>query len=859
MKKITIIDGYSLFFRAYYATAYKGEDTILKTSTGTPINAIYTFINMIFPILAKIHEGDGFIVALDTGKKTFRHELLEDYKGTRNEVPHSLIVQFPILRDALSSFNIKYVEFDGYEADDIAGTIASMASDSNIKVELYTSDKDYLQLVSDNITLNLIKKSIKEVSKITPNNFYSLYDINPNQVNDYKGLKGDSSDNLKGIPGIGEKTAKTLLNDYGSLENIYNNLDSLKGKLKENLITYRKEGELCKRLATICKNINLPYVLEDFIYHGYQFDKADNFIKHYELKSINSKLSNIKKIEEVFHLEEDFNYSDSLPSNFNDIKKVSILIDYVGTSYHEASIEGISLKLDETLYYVQLDDIKNNEQFKNFLESGDYKLYCYNYKELYYLFKINNITLPEALIDASLACYLLDSNNEINYNLTFSYFSIDIVDYKENSKLATLQMADSLFKIESLIINELKENDLYELYTNIEIKLSLILAEMEIEGFPISKTSLLDMKTIYENKIEDIKNKIFSLENEFNISSPKQLADVLFLKRGIKSPTKKLSTSIDVLLKIRNEDPIVDLIIEFRKYSKILSTYINGLLTYIKDDDKIHSIFNNLITTTGRLSSSEPNLQNISIKDEEGKQIRKAFFYKDSEPYYLLSYDYSQVELRLLAHLSNCEKLIDAFNNDEDIHEATARHIFKIDNVSADYRRKAKTINFGIVYGISDFGLKEEIGCSLKEAKEIIFSFYNEYPEIRQYKEECIKYVEEHEYIKTVFNRRRYISDIHSDNFQKREFAKRAAMNLTIQGSAADIIKIAMIKIYNLFNERNIDAKLISTIHDELIFKIHKKDLSEAENLIKNIMENVVDLKVKLKVNGGHSKNWMDL
>lgn len=857
MKKLIVIDGYSLLFRAYYATAYKGEDTILKTSFGLPINAIFTFANMVFPILSKLGKDDGIVVALDTGHKTKRHEIYKEYKANRTAVPESLTVQMPILREFLDSLNVFHYEETGYEGDDVAGSIAKQAQAQGIDVEVYSSDHDYLQLVDDHIIINLIKKGTKDIVPETMDNFYELNNFYPSQLADYKGLRGDSSDNLIGIPGVGDKTAILLLNEYKTLDNLYANIDAIKGKLKENLITYKDQGLLSRELAVIDINLALPFKMDSLLYKGYEFDKINSFIQKYELKSMVGKLGKLKEYKKVQEISLDFENPKyiQIPNckNLENIKSLGIGANYDYDNYHKSKVEGFALFDGNDNFYITYLDAKKDEYFKKILENGSVIKFLYDYKALYYILKKINIHLSLPTFDLALAVYMLDSNQKTDIITCFHYFDTTISDKETDPITHCVDVAQKCFELEDNVIKMLKQKDLFELYNTVEIPLSKVLSDMEYEGFPLDKEILLSFKKEYEEKIASLQNAIFEMAGEeFNIASPTQLGPVLKRMLGIDDDKKLKTTSID-MLKHYDDNPFVALVLDYRKYNKLLSTYVLGLLDSVYSDGKIHCIFNQTTTTTGRLSCSEPNLQNITVRDEEGKYIRKAFYYKD-ENYVILSFDYSQIELRLLAHIANCPKLQQAFINNEDIHTSTAKYIFNKDSVTALERRKAKAVNFGIVYGISDYGLKEQIGVPLTEAKEIITRFYENYPEVRLYANNTIKNLEKYGYVKTIFNRIRYIPEIFDPDFHKREFAKRAATNVPIQGSAADLIKIAMIHIADLL--KGYDSKMVLQIHDELIFKMNVNELESLMPKIKELMENVIKLNVPLKVDGGYAKDW---
>lgn len=859
MKKLIIIDGYSLLFRAYYATAYKGEDTILRTTNGTPINAVFTFGNMLFPILQKLSKEDGIIVALDTGHKTKRHDEFIDYKANRTSPPESLKVQFPIIREFLDSLNIFHYEEIGYEADDIAGSVAKKAEKDGIDVEIYTSDHDYLQLVDDKITVNIIKKGIKDIIPETPKNFVEINGILPSQIPDFKGLRGDSSDNLPGIKGVGDKTANDLLNKYSSFDDIYDHINEIKGKLKDNLLCYKDQGIMCKHLAIIEQNVALPFETSSLMYKGYKPLIAKSFIDKYEMKSLTAKLVKIKEFEDnemfISFNETSYEIIDTC-INLENEKELGFAANFQNNDPHNSKIIGFSFYSKNQSYYIDFSKAIRDPSFKKIIESNSINKYVYEYKPLRYILRKNGILLSNPTFNITLAVYMLDSNIKVTPKTCFLYFGLQLPIQESDSVLFTTEIAKNSFLLKDKITAILKQKELFELFNNVELPLSKVLCDMEFEGFPIDKNFLLVLKKEYMQNISELEKTIHLLSGQdFNISSPSQVQQVLLKVLNLNASELK-DTSVDTL-KHYEDNPLVSLILEYRKNSKMLSTYVIGLLDCInKEDNKIHCIFNQVATTTGRLSSSNPNLQNISVRDPDSKIIRKAFYYSDSN-YTILSYDYSQIELRLLAHISNCQKLKEAFINGEDIHSATARHVFKTNDVTPLQRRKAKAVNFGIVYGISAYGLKEQVDCSLSEAKEIIDEFYKVYPEVSDYANNTIDFLKKHGYVKTIFNRVRYLPEIFDGDFHKREFAKRAAINVPIQGSAADLIKIAMIKIYDLLT--NYDSKMVLQIHDELIFKMNVNEIDELAPKIKDIMENVIHLDVPLIVDGGHAKTWYDI
>ena len=865
MKKLVIVDGNSLLFRAYYATSFTG--TIMRRKDGFPTNAIFGFSNMMNKIISTLKDGDLLFVSFDTGKKTFRHKEMETYKAQRKPIDEDLKLQLPVARDLLKAMGVFYYELEGYEGDDLAGTVAKIGSNANLEVDVYTSDKDYLQLINDNISIYMITKGIKETKIMNKESLFNEMGLTPDQIRDYKGLMGDPSDNIKGIPGVGEKTAIKLLQQYSSLEGIIEAMKNDKSKLAQKILDNQDLGKFCKHIATIDTDVPLPFTLEDLEYSGYDFNELSSFYTKEEFYSLLKKLKpNSKKRNINKSTEKSIKFEKILISSFKDLPNniSTFVLDYNQTNYHHANVNNVIFADDKNVYIYDYSLAKKDKDFINFITNEEIKKATFDSKAMYVLLNKDHIQLNGITFDLLLASYLLDSSLANDPITVCAYFGENILSndqvtlFDDNS--STYNLTYVINSIKNEVIASLKEIDCYDLYNNIELKLAIVLAKMEIEGFPLNKEALNVINEKYKIVLNELTEKIDELAGvKINLSSPKQVADLLFNKLMLPS-NKKQSTSIEILNNIKHLHPIVPLLIEYRKYSKLISTYTSGLSDYIFPDGKIHALFNQALTTTGRLSSSEPNLQNISVRDEEGKLIRKAFFY-DEDNLSLLSLDYSQIELRLLAHMANVSLLIKAFNEGKDVHEQTAREIFNIPNdeeVPSNLRRKAKTVNFGIVYGISDWGLAEQLSCPVQEAKTIINNFYLVYPEIKTYFDNVVEFATKNNYVTTLFKRRRYILELNSDNYQTREFGKRAAQNAPIQGTAADLIKMAMIKIDEEITKQQLKSKLILQIHDELIFKIYPEEKEIMYNLVKSTMENIYPLKVKLEVDGSCAKTWYD-
>ena len=865
MGKLTIIDGNSLLFRAYFATAYPGME-IMRNQEGIPTNAIFAFSNMINKIVASLKEGEGIIVAFDAAKHNFRHDALETYKANRKPAPKELVEQFPIARDFLRNFGIFQFEEEGFEGDDIAGTIAKKAEAAGYEVTIYTSDRDFLQLVDNKITVNIIRKGLSDVVAMTPSLVKETYGFEPMQIIDYKGLRGDSSDNLPGIPGIGEKTAVKLIEEYGSFDNIIAHATEIKGKVGEAIKENEEIGRISRDLAIIKTDIDLPFTIEDTIYEGYSFKAINEFCQKYGLKQFLSKVSpKWKKSEGGVVLE--VNKVSSLEGLELD-KEFGIALDYEDyEDYYRSEIFGMALSDKNHHYYISIEDAKKDKKLLEILESSEYKKYCFDYKAIKVSLSNNDIVINGLEFDILIASYLLDTTIKNSPQTVFNLYGVDISSKAQEDSMSlfssenpdyTCQIAYNSYALASKVKAELVKISTYDLYESVELPLIDTLANIEIEGFPLDTKVLDEFGDIYKAKLKEIEQEIYDLAGEkFNISSSKQTAVILYEKLGLPS-NKKGSTSFDNLKELVDKHPVVNKILEYRKYSKLISTYIEGLKPHVYKDGKIHACFNQALTQTGRLSSSNPNLQNISIRDEEGKMIRKAFYYPHHE-YEILSLDYSQIELRILAHLSGCESLKKVFESHEDIHTATAKKVFNLEGEPTPLqRRKAKAVNFGIIYGISDWGLSEQLEIPVNESREIINSFYKAFPEVNEFFKDLLSKAMENGYVSTMLGRRRYLRELHDSNYQVREFAKRAAMNAPIQGSAADLIKIAMIRTEKALKDAGLKTKMVLQIHDELIFKVPKEEKERAYEIVKSIMTSAMDLSVPLEVDGGFGLSWYD-
>lgn len=861
-KEIIIIDGNSLLFRAYYATSYGDVDSIMRTSKGTPTNAIFAFGNMLCKILRGVKKGDSIFVGFDCDSHTFRKEEFADYKANRKPAPQELITQFPISRELLDALGIKHYEEHGIEADDICGTVAKNASKAGYKVTIYTSDKDYLQLVDKNITVSLLKVGLSKMEEVTDENIRELYGLTPSQIIDYKGLRGDSSDNYPGIPGVGEKTAVKLLEEYGDFPTIIQAAKDgkISGKVGQNIVKYEDQANKSFHLAHIIIDANLPFGLEDLVYEGYDMAKVSEFSEKYELRQLPVRLPVGFKKESS---KNDDKLTAVLSTETPIENLIGLFLDMEYSDYHESELYGVSIFDGSKSTYYAIEDIMKNDELQKSLQSPSIKKSVFDAKATSYVLSKFSIEIEGIEDDIMLAAYLLESSNPSDIVSSFRMFGADI----DELSLLPLQteredrankISRNCYILHNKIDAKLASINANDLYHKMEIPLANVLMKMEKEGITVDKDILEAYGREFVRKRDEASEAVFLLAGKrFNLNSPKQIADVLFNDLKLRS-TKGNSTSVEALSSIADDHPIVPLILRFRKYSKLVSTYTDGLIPHIKKDGKIHTYFNQALTTTGRLSSSSPNLQNISSIDEESKKIKEAFHYAD-EGYSLLSLDYAQIELRILAELSNCKKYKEVFIADRDLHTETAKLIFNTEDITKEERRKAKAVNFAVIYGTTIFGLSEQIGCSQYEAKEIIKGFYRSYPEIEAYLSKVASEAEQNGYVSTMFGHRRYVQNIHDPIYSVRERAKREAINAPVQGSAAELIKVAMIKIDDFLKEGNYRTKLLLQIHDELIFAVPDDELEFMKGKISEIMTNAIPLSVPLKAEATTGKRWYDL
>lgn len=856
MEKVVLVDGNNLLFRSYYATLYTGN--IMRNRDGFPTNGLYGFVNMINKIVAE-ENPKYMMVAFDIGK-TFRHEKYKDYKGGRRETPEDLKVQFPIAKKILTAMGIKYLECEGYEADDIIGTISSWCDkDPEYEALIVSSDKDLLQLISDETVVKLLKpKDYIVMDKAT---FIQTYGFEPIKMIDLKALMGDASDNIPGVKGIGEKTAIKLLTQYGSLDGIYENIDNIKGSTHEKLVTGNEDAYYSKELVTIYREVPLNITWDDLLYgneNTNELIQLYNELNFYSLlkkassnkKNVNTNIDNFKIIQDI--------------SLINIDRDTAIYVDTTLGNYHDASINGIALYNDSMAVYIPFDVIENNI---NFLDVP-YNFYTYDYKKLLVVFNKYNIKIDNVIFDTMISGYLLNYDVKDDIGYLANLLDFDIPSYNKNDilsdeKVALINITKAKFIYDSKtkLYNEMVNENVTSLFENIEMPLAKVLANMEIQGIRVNKKILEEMGEEIKIKLELITKDIYNYAGcEFNINSSKQLGEILFDK--LKLPHAKKNkigyvTDADTLKKLI-DFPIVNKILEYRALAKLYSTYIEGIISTIREDNKIHTIYTQTLTRTGRLSSIEPNLQNIPMRSEYGRLIRKAFLPEDDSV--ILSADYSQIELRVFAHLSGVKDLIEAFKNNEDIHTKTAMDIFKVPSlgVTKNMRRQAKAVNFGILYGISSYGLSEDLGIPVKEAKEFINKYFETYPGVKDYMNKEIADATKDGYVKTIMNRKRIIEELNSSNYNVRSMGERMALNTPIQGSASDILKKAMVEIYDVFEKNNMKSKMLVQVHDELIFNVYNDEIDRVKKIVHDIMTNVFELSVPLEVDIETGNNWYE-
>lgn len=871
MDKIILLDGNSLSYRAFYAMP------ALQNKSGLYTNSIYGFTLMLERMLEDIKPKYA-LVAFDKGKQTFRHKTYQDYKGTRDKTPSELVEQFGYVRELLDSYGIKYEEHFDYEADDIIGSYAKLAEKAGLEVIIISGDKDLTQLASDNITIYYTRRGVTEVDHYTPEFINEKYGLSPEQIIDMKGLMGDKSDNIPGIAGIGEKTAIKLLAEYKTVENVLDNIDNISGKkLKERLAEGKEDALLSKELATIFTEVPVENKLEDLTFSENRSKKKELFEK-LEFVSFLKKLAENDDVDVDGKEEKELEIINADGKTELSFENSSLHIECFTEDYHNSDVVNIAVYKDENVYIFSEDNFFENKFVRNYLESDAEKV-VYDYKKILYIAKRNGISdIAGNVFDVKIAAYLLDVTvktelDKIVFNTLGNIIESEEEIYGKGVKrtLPTneilypylAQVVKSIFDLKEIQSARLKEENMDSLYKNIEIKVARVLANMEFEGIHVSKKALEDMSDELDERIKILEASIHTLAgSEFNIASPKQLGIVLFEDLGL-PPVKKTktgySTSVEVLEQLQHSHEIIPLIMEYRVLTKLNSTYAKGLVKDITRKGEIHTRYEQTLTQTGRLSSVNPNLQNIPTRIEEGKKIRKAFI-PASDDRVILSIDYSQIELRVLAHMAQDKGMIDAFTHDLDIHTKTASEVngVSLDEVTPTMRREAKAVNFGIVYGISDFGLSNNLGITRKRAKEFIDKYLETFSGVNKYMTDIVEFAKEHGYVETLYNRRRALPEINAKNKIVASLNARLAMNTPIQGTAADIIKLAMINAFEYIEETKVDAKLLLQVHDELIFDVNKNVIDEFTNQMVKIMEEAVELDVKLKAEASSGSSWYD-
>ena len=899
MSRLILVDGNSIMNRAFYGIM---GSKMLTTSDGTYTNAVYGFLSILFKIEEDLNP-DYIAVAFDLKGPTERHKMYEGYKANRHGMPDELAQQMPIIKDVLKAMNIKIIEKQGYEGDDILGTLSKEAEEQGIDVTILSGDRDTFQLTSDKVTVRIPRTKMGK----TENEDYDRtrvleeYGIEPKELIEVKGLMGDTSDNIPGIPGVGEKTALNLIRHYKTIDNLYKEVETneslidVKGKLKEKILENKELAYLSRKLGEINRQAPIETSVEELkkqewnnqeVYNLFKYLRFNRYIDRFNMENSNAGQT---PNEQLFE-KEAVNEVEKIKEIIEKAKKENELIYYIETDELETKDTIINKKIksisvyDKELkkaYYILLEEDKI-QLFKEIFEDNNVKKIGYKQKIDYILLREKEINVSNFYYDIELAAYILNPT-ESKYNLeklAIDYLKLDINEYnkKEEKQINLFEAQENkteneiekncmyvytIYNVYEKTMEKLKETNQLDLFNNIEMPLVKVLADMQYIGIYVDKNELVEFGNTLKNEIEKLTGEIYKLAGEeFNINSTKQLGIILFEKMKlpvVKKTKSGYSTDVEVLEKLKNENEIVSKILDYRQLVKLNSTYVEGLIPYINDkDNRIHSYFHQTVTATGRISSSEPNLQNIPTRFDLGKQIRKVF--KPKEGYVFVDADYSQIELRVLAHIADDEHMIEAFNNNEDIHRQTASKVFDIpmEEVTSKQRSDAKAVNFGIVYGISDFGLGEQLGISRKQAKLYIEQYLDKYQKIKEFMENIKESAKKEGYVETLFNRRRYIPEMNSNNYMVRQFGARVAMNTPIQGTAADIMKIAMIKLFNELKERKLESNILLQIHDELLLEVKKEEKDKVEKLLKDSMEGAMQLKVPLKVELSEADNWYE-
>ena len=903
MSRLLLVDGNSIMNRAFYGIM---GSKMLMTADGTYTNAVYGFLAILFKIEEDLNP-DYIAVAFDLKAPTARHKMYEGYKANRHGMPDELAMQMPIIKEILQDMNITIIEKEGYEADDVLGTLSKRGEKEGLEVTILSGDRDTFQLTSDHITVRIprTKAGKTEVEDFDKNKIMEVYGLEPKQLIEVKGLQGDTSDNIPGVPGVGEKTALSIVKEYGSIENLYKELEagqalSIKGKTREKIVENKDLALMSKELGTINVNVPIEETIQSLERKEWNNEavlskfKELKFNRYIERFSLKEEEKNVKtETKDLFEIKElEIKDIDNIISKIKENKQIIYYLDKESqkesTNIINKKINAISIILENTVYYISIENQEEIIKFKEIFESKAIEKISYKIKEDYIILKELGINMQNLSFDIEIAAYLLNptASKYVIENLANDYLSLDINEYieslgitkNENTQMNLFEANNAqesskkyeiafitygVKELKNVLEKKLEEQNSLQLFKEIEMPLATVLAKMQYEGMYIDKDELIEFGKELKSGIEDLTKQIYELAGEeFNINSTQQLGNILFEKLKLTSSkkTKKgYSTDVDALEKIKKEHPIVEKILEYRSLVKLNSTYVEGILPYINEKTKrIHSYFHQTVTATGRISSTEPNLQNIPTRFELGKNLRKVF--KPKQGYVFIDADYSQIELRVLAHISQDEHMLEAFRNGEDIHKQAASKVLgiPIEKVTKEQRSAAKAVNFGIVYGISDFGLAEQLGTTRKKAKEYIEQYLEKYSGIDKFMKDVVEEAKEKGYVETLFNRRRYIPELKSNNYMVRQFGARAAMNTPIQGTAADIMKIAMVNLNKNLEESNIDAKIILQVHDELILEVDDKDKEQAKELLKSCMEGAVKLTVPLEVEVSEANNWYD-
>ncbi|TDL88366.1 DNA polymerase I [Vibrio vulnificus] len=870
-KKLVLIDGNSIAYRAFFALP------LLNNDKGVHTNSVYGFTMMLNRILEE-EKPTHILVAFDAGKTTFRHASFKEYKGGRQKTPPELSEQFPFIRELLDCFQIKRYELENYEADDIIGTLSLQAEKDGFEVKVISGDKDLTQLSSPSTTVSITKKGITEIEEYTPKHIHEKYGLSPLQIIDLKGLMGDASDNIPGIPGVGEKTALKLLHQFETVENLLQSIDEVSGqKLKEKIEEHKDLALLSKELATITREAPLEVSVNETEYTGMDQDRVISFYKELGFSTLLDKLD----VPESAPLEQEkieVHTAEMTEGMFAD--ESALYVEILEDNYHRADIIGIAISNEQGHFYFNGEDALSSDAFKSWAEDETKKKTVFDAKRTVVALRHRGVEIKGIDFDVFLASYILDPAESVDEvaEITKTQGTIrletDDVFYGKGAKRKIPEEAElrehiarkskAIFSLKEPMIDKLQEFEQFHLFTELELPLSIILANMEWQGIKVDIGRLKNMGQELAIRLRNIEARIFELAGEaFNINSPKQLGAILFekLELPVMKKTKTgYSTSADVLEKLESKHDIVKEILLYRQLGKLQSTYIEGLLKVVNGKtDKVHTRFNQALTQTGRLSSTDPNLQNIPIRLEEGRKIRQAFIPSEKD-WIIFAADYSQIELRVLAHIANDSGLVEAFQAGMDIHTRTAMDVFHVtaDQVTSNMRRHAKAVNFGIVYGISDYGLSQSLGITRKEAGEFIEKYLRSFPGVQEYMEESIHEARQKGYSTTLMQRRRYIPEITSRNFNIRSFAERTAMNTPIQGSAADIIKLAMINMNKRLKREGLKTRMLLQVHDELIFETPPEELELLKVIVPEEMENAIELNVPLKVDYAFGPTWFD-